>query len=616
MGDQEFHTDQDTAQPVELRNVAIVAHVDHGKTSLVDQMLRQSGVFRTGDVVQERVLDTGELERERGITILAKATAIPYGRIRINVVDTPGHADFSGEVERVMRMVDGVLLVVDAAEGVMPQTKFVLHKALSAGLRPVVVLNKMDRPQARPREVLDEVYGLFIDLGATEEQLEFPVVYTSAALGTASLDPDHPGRDMRPLLDTIVQHVPPPDVSPDGPLQWQVAILTTDEFLGRIGIGRVQRGRMAAGSPVVVVHRDGRRTPARALKLFTYKGLQRTEVAEALAGDIVAVAGLGDITVGDTACDPNLPDPLPDLPVDEPTLQMTFRVNDSPFAGREGRFVTSRQLRSRLYLEQESDVSLRVEDTADADAFVVSSRGELHLAILLERLRREGYELQVSKPTVIVRKGPDGPLEPIEWLVAEVPDEYSGSVIEALGRRRGELQRLAPGAEAGTTRLEFTVPARGLIGFRSEFLTLTHGYGTYHHTFHKYGPWRGDIAARRHGVLVASESGVATAYALQHLEDRGVMFIPPGTEVYEGMIVGEHNRESDLTVNVTRQKHVTNMRSSTKEETVKLKTPREVVLDWAIAYIAEDELCEVTPKSVRLRKRLLSKSARERAGRG
>jgi GTP-binding protein len=596
-----------------LRNVAIVAHVDHGKTSLVDQLLRQSGLFRDNETLQERAMDSNEIERERGITILAKTTAIPYKEYKINIVDTPGHADFSGEVERIVKMVDGVLLVVDAFEGVMPQTRFVLQKALSAGLSPIVVVNKMDRPNARPHEVVDEVLDLFIDLGATEEQCDFPVIYTSALRGTATLDPAVPGENLQPLFEAIVRFIPAPTVDREAPLQWQVTMLDYNEFLGRIGIGRVARGTVELGQPVAVVKRDGSVERARITKLFGFQGLKRVEIDRAEAGDIVAMAGLDAITVGESVCDVDHVEPLPLLAIDEPTLQMTFLVNDSPFAGREGTHVTSRKLRERLFAEMESDVSLRVEETEDADAFLVSSRGELHLSILIEKMRREGYELQVSKPRVILKREGDQLLEPIEQLVMDVPSDSVGAVIEALGLRKAEMQKLEPSASGETTRLEFTIPSRGLIGFRTEFLTLTRGYGVMHHSFVEYGPWRGDVVTRRQGVLIAMESGVATTYALQNLEDRGVMFITPGTQVYEGMIVGEHNRENDLTVNVTKQKHMSNVRSSTKEETVKLKAPRKLTLEQAIAYIEDDELCEITPQSFRLRKRELSKSERERA---
>ncbi|SHK32936.1 translational GTPase TypA [Alicyclobacillus sp. TC] len=595
-----------------LRNVAIVAHVDHGKTSLVDQLLKQSGLFRANEHMAERAMDSGDLERERGITILAKNTAIPYRDIRINIVDTPGHADFSGEVERIVRMVDGVLLVVDAFEGVMPQTKFVLQKALEAGLAPIVVVNKMDRENARPVEVIDEVLDLFIELGASEEQCDFPVVYTSALRGTASESIDHPGENLQPLFEAIIQHIPAPSGDPEAPLQWQVTMLDYNEFLGRIGIGRVARGQIHVGDAVSVVRRSGDVSRARVVKLFSFQGLKRMEVETAGVGDIVAVAGIPELTVGETVCPVDAPEGLPTLHIDEPTLQMTFRVNDSPFAGREGQFVTSRKLRERLFAELESDVSLRVEETEDTDAFLVSSRGELHLSILIETMRREGYELQVSKPRVILREQNGKIQEPIEHLVADVPSDAVGSVIEALGYRKGEMVHMLTSPSGESTRLEFHVPARGLIGFRTEFLTLTRGYGTMHHRFLQYDEWKGDVITRRQGVLVASESGTATAYSIQNLEDRGILFITPGTEVYEGMIVGEHTRENDLTVNVTKAKHMTNVRSATKEETVRLKAPRLLSLEQAMTYIEDDELCEITPQSVRLRKRYLNKSERDK----
>ncbi|WDL97346.1 translational GTPase TypA [Alicyclobacillus sp. ALC3] len=595
-----------------LRNVAIVAHVDHGKTTLVDQLLRQSGLFRSNQQVQERAMDSNELERERGITILAKTTAIPYHDLKINIVDTPGHADFSGEVERIVKMVDGVLLVVDAFEGVMPQTKFVLQKALAQGLAPIVVVNKMDRENARPQEVVDEVLDLFIELGANMEQCDFPVVYTSGMRGTASVDPSVMGENMEPLFSAIVEHIPSPQVDPDGPLQWQATMLDYNEFLGRIGIGRIVRGQISLGDTVAILDRDGGVRKSRITKLYTFEGLRRVETELAEAGDIVALAGLGDITVGDTVADATNPEALDVLTIDEPTLQMSFLVNNSPLAGREGTYVTSRKLRERLYAEMESDVSLRVEDTEDADTFLVSSRGELHLSILIERMRREGYEMQVSKPHVILKEVDGKRMEPIERLMADVPNDAVGAVIEALGVRRGEMQDMTPSTLGDTTRLEFSVPARGLIGFRNEFLTMTRGYGTMHQSFAGYEPWKGEVQTRRQGVLVASESGVATTYSLQSLEDRGVFFITPGTVVYEGMIVGEHARENDLTINIVKQKHMTNVRSATKDETTRLKSPRNLSLEQAISYIEDDELCEITPQNFRLRKRKLAKTAREK----
>ncbi len=597
----------------QLRNVAIIAHVDHGKTTLVDQLLQQSGLFRQNEQVQERALDSGDLERERGITILAKNTAIPYGDMKFNIVDTPGHADFSGEVERIVKMVDGVLLVVDAFEGVMPQTRFVLGKALSEGLTPIVVVNKMDREQARPEQVVDEVLDLFIDLGANEEQLDFPVIYASAVRGVASTDPSNLGDNMQPLFEAIATHIPAPSADVDGSLQWQVTMLDYNEYLGRIGIGRVARGRISTGDSVVIMKRDGRQVKARITKLSVFQGLRRVEVDSAIAGDLVSLAGLGDITVGETVCDAEHPEALPLLTIDEPTLEMAFMVNNSPLAGREGTHVTSRKLRERLFAELESDVSLRVTETEDADVFLVASRGELHLSILIETMRREGYEFQVSKPRVILQREGNRVFEPIESLVVDVPSDAVGSVVEALGIRKGEMIDMAPSESGTTTRMTFMVPGRGLIGFRTEFLTLTKGYGTMHHRFAEYGEWRGDVVTRRQGVLVASESGQATAYSLASLEDRGVMFITPGTTVYEGMIVGEHTRENDLTVNVVKQKHQSNVRSATKDESVRLKSARQLSLEEAITYIEDDELCEITPHSFRLRKRELNKSEREKA---
>ena len=560
-------------------------------------------------------MDSNAIERERGITILAKTTSIPYRDVKINIVDTPGHADFSGEVERIVKMVDGVLLVVDAFEGVMPQTKFVLQKALAAGLSPVVVVNKMDRTNARPHEVVDEVLDLFIELGADENQCDFPVVYTSAVLGTATAEADDQGIDMQPLFEAIVEHIPAPLADADGPIQWQVTMLDYNEYLGRIGIGRISRGTLSVGQNVVVSKQDGSLERARITKLYGFRGLQRVEVTAADAGDIVAVAGLTGITVGETVSDADNVEALPMLSIDEPTLQMTFMVNDSPFAGREGTYVTSRKLRERLFTELESDVSLRVEETSDADAFLVSSRGELHLSILIEKMRREGYELQVSKPRVILKRTDNNEVqEPIEELWVDVPSEHVGGVIEALGFRKGEMVQLEPSHSGETTRLQFHIPARGLIGFRTEFMTLTRGYGVIHHNFLEYGSWRGDVVTRRQGVLIALESGVATTYSLLNLEDRGVMFVTPGTPVYEGMVIGEHTRENDLTVNVTRQKHMSNVRSATKDETVKLKSPRKLSLEQAITYIEDDELVEITPKSFRLRKQALTKGERDKLG--
>ncbi|GIM48319.1 GTP-binding protein [Collibacillus ludicampi] len=594
-----------------LRNIAIIAHVDHGKTTLVDQLLVQSGIFRENEHVEERVMDSNDLERERGITILAKNTAIEYGGYRINIVDTPGHADFGGEVERIMKMVDGVLLVVDAFEGVMPQTKFVLRKALEQNLVPIIVVNKVDRPNARPEEVVDEVLDLFIELGANDDQIEFPVVYTSAIQGTSSTDPHQQGPDMKPLFETIISHIPAPQGEKDAPLQYQVTLLDYNEYIGRIAIGRIHRGHVKAGQQVAVIKRDGMIERVRISKLFGFRGLNRVEIEQAEAGDIVALAGLGEINVGETVADVEHPQALPLLHIDEPTLQMTFLVNDSPFAGREGKYVTSRKLRERLLKELETDVSLRVEETDSPDAFIVSGRGELHLAILIETMRREGYELQVSKPEVIIKEENGVKLEPYEHLVVDVPEEYMGPVMERLGTRKADMINMV-NSGSGHVRLEFLIPARGLIGFRTEFLTETRGYGIMNHSFDSYRPTKGDIQGRHQGVLIASETGTATTYGIEALEDRGVMFITPGTEVYEGMIVGEHTRDHDLTVNPCKEKHITNIRSATKEETTRLKAARILTLEQALEYLNEDEYCEVTPLSIRLRKKYLKKSERDR----
>ncbi len=596
----------------ELRDVAIIAHVDHGKTTLVDQLLRQSGVFRQNEAVAERVMDSNAIERERGITILAKNTAITYEDYQINIVDTPGHADFSGEVERILQMVDGVLLVVDAVEGCMPQTKFVLQKALDQELVPIVIVNKVDRPMARPAAVVDEVLELFIDLGASEEQIEFPVVYASAIQGVSSFDPSEPGTDFQPIFDTIIKTIPAPKGDPEKPLQWQASIIDYSEFLGRLGIGRIARGTIRVNQTVTLLRQDEAATSHRITKLYGFEGLKRVEREEAFAGDIIALAGIADLTVGQTVADPNEPEALPAILIEEPSLQMTFVVNDGPLAGREGTHVTSRKLRDRLYAELERDVSLRVEETDSTDAWLVSGRGELHLSILIETMRREGYELQVSKPRVIFKQGQDGTLEePIEHLMIDVPEEYVGTVMERLGLRRAELQQMIPGTSG--TRLEFYVPARGLIGFRSELLTATRGYGIMHHTYARYEAYKGDIPSRLQGVLVATEAGNSTSYAIAALEDRGMMFISPGTTVYAGMIVGEHARENDLAVNVCKEKHMSNVRSATKDDSVRLKAPRLLSLEEALEYLSDDEYCEITPKSIRLRKKILDKSDREKA---
>jgi GTP-binding protein len=596
-----------------IRNIAIIAHVDHGKTTLVDKLLQQSGTYRDNEAIQERAMDSNDLERERGITILAKNTAVQYKEFLINIVDTPGHADFGGEVERIMKMVDGVLLVVDAFEGCMPQTKFVLRKALEQHLTPIVVLNKIDRPNARPSEVVDEVLDLFIELNANDRQLDFPVVYASALKGTASGDPETQQDDMHYLFETIVEHIPAPTEDPEQPLQFLVTLMDYNEYLGRIAIGRVNRGKIRQGQPVTVINREGNNKSARIEKLFGFQGLKRIEIEEAGAGDIVAIAGIKDINIGETIADPANPEALPVLKIDEPTLQMTFLVNNSPFAGKEGKWVTSRKLRERLYRELETDVSLRVDDTDSPDAFVVSGRGELHLGILIENMRREGYELQVSKPEVIIRTIDGQKQEPIERLIIDVPEESMGAVMESLGTRKAEMVNMINNGN-GQVRLEFLIPARGLIGYRTHFLTLTRGYGILNHAFDSYGPFAGgQVGGRHQGVLVSTETGVTTLYGMMSVEDRGILFLQPGTEIYEGMIVGEHTRDNDIVVNICKEKQLTNVRSATKEETVRMKTPRLFSLEQALEYLNDDEYCEITPKSIRLRKKVLNKSERERA---
>ncbi|EGL20237.1 MULTISPECIES: translational GTPase TypA [Paenibacillus] len=596
-----------------IRNIAIIAHVDHGKTTLVDKLLQQSGTFRENEAVQERAMDSGDLERERGITILAKNTAINYKDHLINIMDTPGHADFGGEVERIMKMVDGVLLVVDAFEGTMPQTKFVLRKALEQNLTPVVVVNKIDRPNARPLEVIDEVLDLFIELGANDDQLEFPVVYASALQGTSSLESDSQGENMLALYETIVSHIPHPTESVDEPLQFLVTLMDFNEYLGRIGIGRVNRGIIKQGQPVAVMTREGGMKQARIEKLFGFQGLKRVEIEQAGAGDIIAISGIKDINIGETIADPANPEALPVLKIDEPTLQMTFIVNNSPFAGREGKWVTSRKLRERLFNELETDVSLRVEETDSPDMFIVSGRGELHLGILIENMRREGFELQVSKPEVIIRQIDGQKMEPIERLLIDVPEDSMGAVMESLGTRKAEMVNMVNHGN-GNVRLEFLIPARGLIGYRTNFLTLTRGYGIMNHAFDSYGPYAGaGVGGRHEGVLVSMENGVATTYGLMSIEDRGTLFVTPATEVYEGMIVGEHTRDNDIVVNICKEKQLNNIRSAGKDDTVKLKVPRIYSLEQALEYLNDDEYCEITPKSIRLRKKILNKNERERA---
>lgn len=596
----------------DVRNIAIIAHVDHGKTTLVDELLKQSGIFRENERVEERAMDSNDLERERGITILAKNTAVDYKDTRINILDTPGHADFGGEVERIMKMVDGVVLVVDAYEGTMPQTRFVLKKALEQNLKPVVVVNKIDKPSARPEGVVDEVLDLFIELDANDEQLDFPVVYASAINGTASLDPEKQDENMQSLYETILEYVPAPVDNRDEPLQFQPALLDYNDYVGRIGIGRIFRGTMRVGESVSLIKLDGTVKNFRVTKIFGYFGLKREEIQEAYAGDLIAVSGMEDINVGETITPQDHQEALPVLRIDEPTLEMTFRVNNSPFAGREGQFVTARQIQERLDNQLETDVSLKVTPTDSPDAWTVAGRGELHLSILIENMRREGFELQVSKPQVIL-KDIDGVLhEPFERVQTEVPEEYAGAIIESLGQRKGEMVDMVT-TDNGLTRLIFNVPARGLIGYTTEFMSMTRGYGIINHTFDEFRPRiKGRIGGRRNGVLVSMDQGSASEYAILGLEDRGINFMEPGTEVYEGMVVGQNNRENDLTVNITKVKHQTNVRSATKDQTETMKKPRKLSLEEALEFINDDELVEVTPENVRLRKKILNKGQREK----
>ena len=597
-----------------LRNIAIIAHVDHGKTTIVDSMLKQAGVYRENETVVEQVMDSNDLERERGITILAKNTAIDYKGIRINVVDTPGHADFGGEVERVLKMVDSVLLVVDAFDGPMPQTRFVLHKALELGLKPIVCINKIDRPDARPLEVVDMVLDLFIELGADDEQLEFPVVYTSGKTCVATLDLKEyeAGKelDFTPLLDTVVKYTPCPVGDPEGPMQLLVSNIDSDPYIGRIGVGRVERGTIKQGENVALVTygEDGKRN-ARVVKLMRFHNLGREEVDSASIGEIVCVAGIADINIGDTLCDALNPEPLPFVKIDEPTIAMTFSVNDSPFAGQEGKYVTSRHLRDRLFKEIETNVSMRVEETDTTEAFIVKGRGELHLSVLIETMRREGYEFQVSKPKVIMKEI-DGVLsEPVEELVIDVPEEFVGPVMEKIGKRKGELLNMLPPTK-GYTRLEFKIPSRGLLGYRTEFLTDTKGNGIMNSVISGFEPFAGDIETRGQGVLVAFETGTAVTYGLYNAQDRGALFIGAGTPVYEGMIVGVNPKPDDITVNVCKKKHVTNMRSAGADDAMRLTPPLVYSLEQCLEFVEDDELCEVTPQSIRLRKKILNNDLR------
>jgi GTP-binding protein len=593
----------------DVRNIAIIAHVDHGKTTLVDGMLRQSGIFRENEAVQERVMDSNELERERGITILSKNTAVEYMGININIVDTPGHADFGGEVERVLRMVNGVLLLVDAYDGPMPQTRFVLRKALQLKLKPIVVINKVDRPGARPFEVADEVLELFIELGADDDQIDFPIVYTSAREGFAVYDIKDEPKDLRPLFDTIIKAIPAPTGYFDKPFQFLVSNIDCDEYVGRIAVGRIERGEVKLGQKIAVLKKDGSMEYSKINKIYKFKGLKRVEVKEAKLGDIICIAGIENIAIGDTICDAEAPEKLPFVDIDEPTVSMTFSVNDSPFAGMEGKYVTSRHLRDRLFKEVETNVSMRVEETDSPDSFIVMGRGELHLGILIETMRRQGYEFQVSKPKVITKEI-DGVLyEPVEYLIIDVPEEYLGIVMEKLGVRKAEMVNMHS-AKDGYVRLEFRIPARGLIGYRSEFLTDTRGNGIMNHVFDGYEPFKGEIQSRKRGSLVAFEAGEAVTYGLYNAQERGRLFIGPGTKVYEGMVVGESSRDEDISVNVCKKKHLTNMRAAGSDDALRLVPPVVMSLEQSLEFIADDELVEVTPLNIRVRKRILDAEQR------
>ncbi|MGD2047459.1 MAG: translational GTPase TypA [Gemmatimonadota bacterium] len=607
---------------MQIRNIAIIAHVDHGKTTLVDQMFRQAGVFRENQAVQERVMDSNPLERERGITILAKNTAVSWKDVKINIVDTPGHADFGGEVERILRMVDGVVLLVDAAEGPMPQTRFVTRKALELGLQPLVVINKVDRGDARPLEVHDEVLELFMDLDATDAQLDAPFLYAVGRDGWASAEPDASGGDLAPLFDAIVSHFPEPNVDPDGPFQMLVSTLDHSPYVGRIAIGRIERGSVHVGERVALldlgeagmVESQSEAEEAKVSKLYVFSGLERIEVEEAGAGDIVALAGLEGVEIGKTVTDPEHRERLEGIAVEEPTLSVDFAVNNSPFAGQSGAYVTTRQLRERLFRELERNVALRVEDTEQPDTFTVSGRGELHLSILMETMRREGYEFQVSRPRVITRKTDAGTVEePYEEAVVEVPSDMVGTVIEKLGARRGEMTEMRPMGDSGTTRLRFRVPARGLFGYRSEFMTDTKGEGILHHQFDSWGEWAGPIKGRTRGVLVADRTGKAVGFALFGLQERATLFVKPGDEAYGGMVVGENSRTDDMDVNVSKEKKLTNMRTTASDENIKLEPPRPITLELGLEFIEDDELIEVTPDAIRLRKRILDPNLRKKA---
>ena len=595
-----------------LRNVAIIAHVDHGKTTLVDGLLKQSGIFRENQQVDERVMDNNDLERERGITILSKNTSLMYNGIRINVVDTPGHADFGGEVERVLKMVDGVLVLVDAFEGCMPQTRFVLKKALSLNIKPIIVVNKIDRPNARPHEVVDEMLELFLELDATDEQFNSPVVFASGRDGYATLDPETPGKDLKALYDAIVEFVPAPQGETDGPLQMLVSNIEYDEYVGTMAVGRIERGKMKVGQTVALCKKDGTTANVRLTKIYEYQGLSRVETEEASVGDIVQVSGVSDVNIGETICSTDCIDPLPFIDIDEPTLSMNFSVNDSPFAGKDGQYVTSRHLRDRLFKETATNVSLKVEETDSADCFKVSGRGELHLSILIETMRRQGYEFQVSKPEVINKVIDGVNMEPIEYLVVDVPDEYVGAVIEKLSERKGQMLNMNAGSN-GFTRLEFNIPSRSLIGYRSQLLTDTRGNGIMNHVLTGYEEYKGDIPVRSRGSLIAFETGEAVSYGLYNSQERGSLFIGPGVEVYEGMVVGETNRGEDIVVNVCKKKHVTNTRAAGSDDALRLITPISMSLENSIEFLADDELLEITPNNLRIRKKILDKALRAKS---
>ena len=601
----------------DIRNVAIIAHVDHGKTTLVDELLKQSGVFRANQEVAERVMDSNDIERERGITILAKNTAVTYGDVKINIIDTPGHADFGGEVERVLKMVDGVILVVDAFEGAMPQTRFVLTKALALDLPVICCVNKVDRPEARPHEVVDEVLELLLELDANEEQLDCPFIFASAKAGYASLDPDVKGTDMKPLFETILSHVPAPEGDSEAPLQVLISTIDYNEYVGRIGIGKVSNGTIRVNGEVMLVnhHDESKKQRVKVTKLYEFDGLNKVEVEAATIGAIVAISGIADIHIGDTLCDVNNPEAIPFQKISEPTLAMNFIVNDSPFAGTEGKFVTSRHLRDRLYRELNTDVSLRVEDTNTTEAFKVSGRGELHLSVLIENMRREGFEFAVSKPEVLYKEDEKGgTLEPVEQAIIDVPDEFSGAVISKLSERKGELRNMTTNA-SGTTRLEFIIPSRGLIGYRGEFLTDTKGNGVINTIFEGYVPYKGEISYRGQGSLIAYETGVSVTYGLFNAQERGTLFISPGEKVYSGMIIGQNGKAEDVEVNVCKTKHLSNTRSSGSDDALKLSPPRVLSLEQAIDFIETDELLEITPKTLRIRKKILDPLARKRAAR-